>query len=164
MIKITMIFLAVVLTACATPNRMVYSSGFSFGNYDYVVISKPDSEKTSTTLYGMDVEFANLLSKYNMHVIGDKELTMLSPETQKRTLITRLSVTASSNRIVLSVSFDDAITGKTVSSITAAEKGDIFDDDDRGIALESVSKTLIKALKKDKDLQITDDKKFSLLR
>jgi hypothetical protein len=156
---ILMTALAIFVGACATPNRLVYSSGFSFANYDYIIIGKPDGQATATSLYGMDVEFANLLSKYNMNVIGDKEFASMSAEKQKRTLVTRMSVSASDNRIVFTVSFDDAATGRTGSSVTGSAKGDIFDGDDRGEAFESVSSTVVKALQKDKGLQITDEKK-----
>src|ERR1700681_952665 len=100
--------LALTMTACATTNMLVYSSGFSFANYDYVVIAKPDGRDTSTSLYGMDVEFANLMSRYNMKVIGNKEVDKLGPEVQKRTLDARMSMSASNKRIQFSVSFDDA--------------------------------------------------------
>jgi hypothetical protein len=153
------LILACVLVGCATPNRLVYSSGFSFANYDYVVIAKSDGRDTTTSLYGMDVEFANLISRYNMKVIGDKEYDKLPLSIQKRTLNARMSVTASNKRILLAVSFDDAITGRTGSSITALTRGDIFDLDDRTKTFEAASETIVKALRQDKGLQITDEKK-----
>jgi hypothetical protein len=151
--------LTLVLTACATPSLLVYSSGFSFANYDFVVIGKPDGRETNTSLYGMDVEFANLLSRYNMKVIGNKEYAKLASDIQARTLDARMSVSASNNRIVFAVSFDDAVTGRTGSSITTNTRGNIFDVDDRTNAFQAASKTLIKALEKDKGLQITEQKK-----
>ncbi len=143
--------------ACASPNRVVYSSGFSFSNYDYVVVGKPDGQG-STTLYGMDVEFANLLSKYNMNIIGDKEFESMSPENKKRSLYARMSLSASDAYIVLTVSFDDAVTGRIGSSVTGSAKGNLFDGDDRGKAFESVASTVIKALQKDRGLKIIDEK------
>jgi len=151
--------LVITILGCATPNRLVYSSGFSFANYDYLVIARTAGKDAPTALYGMDVEFANLMSRYNMKVIGDKEYEKLPPELQKRTLDARMSVTASNKRILFAVSFDDAVTGKTEASITAFAKGNIFDVDARTKAFESVSDTIIKALQQDKGLRITDEKK-----
>lgn len=145
------------ITACASPNRLVYSSGFSFANYDYVFIAKPDTQGTATTLYGLDIEFGNLLSSYNMKIVGDKEFATFAPEDQKRTLFARMAVAASDERIIFSVSFDDAVTGRTGSSITSTSKGNLFDGDDRAEAFESVSATIIRALEKDKGLQISSD-------
>jgi hypothetical protein len=142
------------LGGCSSPNRLVYSSGFTFADYDYIIINKPDSPATSTSLYGMDVEIANLLAKYNMNVIGDKEFLISSTDNKKRTLIARMAISASDKRIVMTVSFDDAVTGRTRSSVTSGAKGDIFDGSDRNEALEAVSKLLVDALRTDKGLKI----------
>lgn len=147
------------VAACSTtsPNRLVYSSGFSFANYDYVVIAKPDAGNTHTSLYGMDVEFANLMSRYNMKVLGQSEYASLSDSNRLRTLFARMAATASDDYITLSVSFDDAVSGRTGASITGSAEGDIFEYGDRSEVFESVSETVIRALKSDKQLQIADD-------
>ena len=147
----------ILFTACSTPNRLVYSSGFSFANYDFVVVGKPDGDNTSTSLYGMDVEFANLMSRYNFKVIGDKEINEMPLEQRKRALFARIAMSAVGNRILLSVSFDDAVSGKTGSSITAFAKGEIFDTKKRDKAFESAAATIIRALEADKGLRIMDD-------
>ena len=123
---------ALTITACETQkNMLVYSSGFSFANFDYVIVDKPDGRDTSTSLYGMDVEFANMMSRYNMKVIGSKEYAKLSPEVQNRTLDARMSVSASNNRILLSVSFDNAVTGRTGPALPRIRTGNIFKTNDR---------------------------------
>jgi hypothetical protein len=145
--------------SCSTPNRLVYSSGFSFANYDFVVIGKPDANNTSTTLYGMDVEFSNLMSRYNFKVVGDKEFADMPADQKKRTLFARISMSAADKQIMLSVSFDNAVTGKTGSSITTYTKGNIFKTKYRDAAFESASVTIIQALQADKGLIIKDSKK-----
>lgn len=145
----------VMLSACSTPSRFVYSSGFSFSNYDYVIVAKTDN-KSSTTLYGMDVEFSNLMSSYNMKVIGDKEYETMPHEKQLRTLNARMSMTANSDRVILTVTFDDAVSGRIGSSITSFTKGNIFDESDRRDTWEKASSAIVQALKKDKTLTISD--------
>lgn len=147
--------LGLALGGCATPNRLVYSSGFSFANYDYVFLAKPDGANANTALYGLDVEFGNLLSSYNMRLIGDKEFASMPPQKQARTLFARMAVASTDERIVFSVSFDDATTGRTGSSITSSTKGELFEEDDRRDAFESVSRTVVKALQQDKGLQVS---------
>jgi len=52
------IALMLVLTGChhrSSPTQLVYSSGFSFAQYDYVTVSKSDGKDSATALYGMDV-------------------------------------------------------------------------------------------------------------
>ncbi len=153
------LIISVLMAACSTPNRLVYSSGFSFANYDYLIVSKPDGRETSTSMYGMDVEFANLMSRYNFRILGDKEFDQLPSEQKKRTLIARISMSSANSRIMLTVSFDDAVTGKTGSSITTFTKGDIFKTKYRDQVVESASVTIIQALQVDKGIVIKDDKK-----
>lgn len=144
------------VAGCTPPYRMVYSSGFSFARYNFLVVSKPD-EKSSTTLYGLDIEFANMMTRYNMKVIGDKEYQSLTSEQKQQTLIARMSVIASSKKEnLISISFDDSVSGKTVASITAKAKGDMFDASDRTKAFESVSDALLQAMQRDKGLTVSD--------
>lgn len=152
----------VALFGCSETYRLVYSNGFSFRNYDYIVVSKPDANATSTTLYGLDIEFANMMSRYNMNIVGDREYQGLSKEKQARTLLARLSlISTGSNANLISVSLDDGPSGKTVASITAKAKGDMFSAKDRTKALEAVSKALIQSLERDKGLTVTDSKSGS---
>ena len=92
-----------------------------------------------------------------MRVIGDKEYPALSPETKQRTLNARMSVSASNKVILLSVSFDDSVTGRTGASVSAYGKGNIFNVNARNKAWESASDLIIKALEKDKGLHITEE-------
>lgn len=149
----SLMMLSLLVASCAKPGRIVYSSGFSFGNYDYIVINKPTDE-TSTSLWGMDVEFANLMDSFNMKVIGDKELASLPLSQQKRTLQARLSLTASGEFNQLSVSFDDAVTGRTAASITVAKKGNIFDNDDRVELVEQLSDHITASMVRDRRLKV----------
>ena len=151
------VVLCATLQACATPNRLVYSSGFSFANYDYVFLAKPEGANANTALYGFDVEFGNILSSYNMRLIGDKEYAAMPVSRQQRTLFARMAVASVDERIVFSVSFDDANSGRTGANITSSTKGELFEEDDRREAFESVSATVIKALQQDKGLQISKD-------
>jgi hypothetical protein len=155
---------AVLLAACVS-TRLVYSNGFSFANYDYVVVAKPDGDLSgshspmgTTALYGMDVEFANMISRYNMKVIGDRELAQFSDAQKSRALYARMALAVHDRNIVMSVSFDDAVTDRTMASITADGRGDIFDGDDRGKVFEKLSKHLIKAIESEKGLTVTDVK------
>lgn len=131
----------------------MYAHGFTFANYDFIVVSKPSSD-SSTPLYGMDVEFGNLMASLNMKVIGDKEFGKLSQADKIKTLFARLSLSASSDRNLLSVSFDDAESGKTVCSISQVAKGDMLDEDERTKALDSVTRVIARAVQRDKGLTI----------
>jgi hypothetical protein len=149
-----------VLSGCAASNtyRMVYSAGFSFANYNFLIVAKPVEKNQA--LYGMDIEFANLMSRYSWKVIGDNEFRDLTPEQKQQTLFARLAVISSSDKdqSLLSVSFDDAVTGKTVASVTTESKVDMFNAGERTEAFESLSNAIVKALQRDKGLTVTETK------
>ena len=145
-----LIFATLFLFACASNETVVYSNGFSFVNYDYVVIERD----TNSAIYGMDLEFGNMIGAYNMAVVGSKEIENLPYEAKKRTLGVQLSVSGSSERIMLGISFQDFITGRTVATIGSTEKGDLFDRDDRTEIFELVTGTVVAAIKRDKQLNV----------
>jgi hypothetical protein len=147
----------IALAACHDDDAMlVYSSGFSFAKYEYVIVGKPDGQTTSPALYGLDVELANLLTRYNMKVIGDKEYSSLSAEERSKTLLARMSLNASKDNLVITVSFDDMVTGRTGASVTTYADGDIFDTDSRTKAFKDAAKEFIKAVQHDQGLKVSD--------
>lgn len=149
--------MGVILSGCGSdPTRTVYASGFSFANYDYVIVAKPDADGTSTSLYGMDVELANLLTRYNMKVVGRKQFAQFPESKKTRTLFARMALSASDEHVLLTISFDDASTGRVVSSFTGGADGELYDGEARGEALENVLDPLTEALKHDKHLTITE--------
>ncbi|MEX1670078.1 hypothetical protein AB4876_14245 [Zhongshania guokunii] len=155
-----LIFSALFLFACASNETVVYSNGFSFGNYDYVVIERD----TNSAIYGMDLEFGNMIGAYNMAVVGSKEIENLPYTAKKRTLGVQLSVSGSDERIMLGISFQDFITGRTVATIGSTEKGDLFDRDDRKDIFELVSNTVVAAIKRDKQLNVQNGRSLERSR
>jgi hypothetical protein len=146
--------IAALAVACGPRYRLVYSSGFSFAKYDFMVVAKPEVGSTSTPLLGMDIEFGNLMARHNMRIIGDKEFERLPEKDQSRTLLARLALITSPGRNLITVSFDDAVSGRTVASISQVAKGDMLDEDERTKALESVTNVVVQAIQKDKGLTI----------
>ena len=144
------------LAACHSDDAvLVYSSGFTFSKYQYVIVAKPDGQATSAALYGLDVELANLLTQYNMKVIGDKEYSSLSTDDRSKTLLARMALSASKDKLEITVSFDDMVTGRTGASVTTYADGDIFDTDSRTDAFKSAAKEFVKAVQHDKGLKIS---------
>ena len=149
--------LLAILGACHDDGAMlVYSSGFSFSKYQYVIVQKPDGRATSPDLYGLDVELANLLTQYNMKVIGDKEYASLTTDDRSKTLLARMALSASEDNLVITVSFDDMVSGRTGASLTTHADGDLFDLDSRTLAFKEAAKEFVKAVQHDKGLTISD--------
>lgn len=144
------------LAACHTDSELVYSSGFSFARYEFVIISKPDGLATSALLYGMDVELANLLTRYNMKVVGNKEYETLTPEEKSKTMFARMALNASKKKMTVTVSFDDMVSGRTGATVTTYADGNIFDNNSRTEAFNDAAKPIRDALQHDKGLTISN--------
>jgi hypothetical protein len=151
----------ITLAACHDDAMLVYSSGFSFSSYQYVIVAKPDGQDTSPSLYGLDLELANLLARYNMKVIGNKEYEGLSANDRSKTLLARMALNASKKTLVITVSFDDMVTGRTGANITTYADGNLFKMSSRTDAFNDAADEIIKAIQHDTGLKISDsgDKK-----
>jgi hypothetical protein len=146
--------IASLFAAACTQTRVVYGSGFTFANYDRVIVSKPRGAKTSSALYGMDVEFANLMGSYNLKVIGDNEFRLLPEQAQKRTLRARLSLTSENKLNTLTVSFDVMSTDVTGASFTVQAEGNMMKQRGRAKLLEKLSKALTQSIARDQALVV----------
>lgn len=133
------------LVACSKPNEVVSAPSFRFAAYDFVVIAKPGASESA--LYGMDVLLANLLDSRGFTSVGDRYYsTQMTPPEQKRTLFVRMAMVNDGKKNLLAVSFDDAVSGRTMSSISEFAKGDIYDNDDRKAAFDKLSLAILAAL------------------
>jgi len=160
-IRLSLLTALLILTSgvsCTAPQVMVYSAGFSFSKYDFLVFGKPEPGQT-TALYGLDVEVANMMARHNMTIIGDKEYPAMKPEDKSKTLFVRFAIsTFNKKENLITISFDDAVTGKTVANLTSQARGNLFDPNDRNQALEAVSEPLAVALKNEKGLKVSTTK------
>lgn len=158
----TLVMMALILASCRDPDysyRLVYSQGFNFQKYDYMVFAKPDGPNTSVSLYSMDVEISNMFARYNINIIGNNDVEKFNDSQKHQTLFVRMAMVSSSkNDNLITLSFDDLVSGKTVASISARAKGDMFDPGARTKAIESVSKPIIQALERDKGIVVKDGK------
>jgi hypothetical protein len=130
---LSILALALCISACSTPTRYVASRGFTFDRYDYIV-SGPGGGGwenkyggRSQTMFGLDIDINNYLASYNFNIVGYKEYESLTPQQQARTLDFGVSVASSIEQSVLTVSFNDAVTGRTMASFTQTADGDITD-------------------------------------
>lgn len=147
---IAIVFAVLLLAGCASQDTVVYGSGFSFANYDYIVMERDNT----SAIYGLDLKLGNRIAGYNMTLLGDKEYEALSPEQKQRTLGAQLSISGGDDRILLGLSLQNLTTGRTVATIGTTEKGDLFDKDDREDAFRELTKAVTAAIERDKQLLV----------
>lgn len=144
--SVFLIMLSVLLLACAGNETVVYSNGFSFANYKYVVIDRDDN----SAAYGLDIRFGNAIADYHLAVVGSKEYDNLPYAQKKQVLGARVSVSGDSDRIVMGIAFQDYLSGRTVASMGTSEKGDLFDKGDREDVFMVVFRSVALAINADR--------------
>ena len=144
--SVFLIMLSVLLLACAGNETVVYSNGFSFANYKYVVIDRDDN----SAAYGLDIQFGNAIADYHLAVVGSKEYDNLPYAQKKQVLGARVSVSGDSDRIVMGIAFQDYLSGRTVASMGTSEKGDLFDKGDREDVFMIVFRSIALAINADR--------------
>lgn len=149
--SVFILVVTVFLIACAGNETVVYSNGFSFAKYDYVVIERDDK----SAAYGLDVKFGNVISDYHLAVMGSKEYDNLPYAQKKRVLGARVSMSGDSDRIVMGVAFQDYLSGRTVASMGTTERGDLYDKGDREKVFLIVFRSIAVAINEDRQNAIT---------
>ena len=85
-----------------------------------------------------------------------KEYDTLSPQQQQRTLEMRTQVAATHKDSALTVSFDDAVTGRTMASFTETGAGDISKFKAREKIVQKVMKKMTEVFVADRGLVVDD--------
>lgn len=139
------------LLGCTSQENIVYAPGFSFADYRYVVLEKG----AASGVYGLDLQMANTFTANRFHVVGDKEVENLPYEDKRRTLGARLTVDSDDDNILLGISLQDFITGRTVASVGLAEDGKLHKKKARDQAYAQLAEALTAAINRDRTGQAT---------
>lgn len=140
------VLLILLLTACANQKSVEYSPEFSFANYSYVVLERGKS----SGVYGLDLKLIAAFANNQLPVVGDKEVSNLPYADQKRTLSVQLNVDGNDERVLLGLSLQNFLNGRTIATIGLAAKGDLFDKTDRNKAFAQLLEELTIAIRKDR--------------
>ena len=130
--SILFIFLAsLILTSCASTSYLV-SENANLDDYDFVVLKLNSSNaRTEPSLCGFDVKIFDTLNSQGFKSLGEKEISLLSEDELKKTLLVNTNYSLVGNEVVLSLNFIDAFTGRPVANCYST--GDIGLGYSRGI-------------------------------
>lgn len=115
--SILFIFLAsFILTSCASTSYLV-SKDANIDDYDFVVFDLNSSEtKMAPSLCGFEVKIFDTLNSEGFKSLGEKEISLLSEDELKKTLLVNTNYSLVGNEVVLSLNFIDAFTGRPVAN------------------------------------------------
>ncbi len=156
-------FMVTALAGCHDDDAMlVYSSGFSF-----LEVRIRDRRKAGQSGYEPRAVRAGcrvIESPYSIQHEGNRRQGIQRPvdDDRSKTLLARMALSASKKKLVITVSFDDMVTGRTGASVTTYADGDLFDAGSRTSVFNDAAGELVKAVQHDQGLKISDsnDKKI----
>jgi len=109
------------LSSCSTDKTMV-AKGVDLKKYEYASIVKGQTLHGTETDIEIEPGIYDAIESTRLKMVGDRRVSDLSDNQKEKLVLVKYAATSSTERSVLSVSFEDYITGKTVVSCRASNR------------------------------------------
>ena len=106
---------ALVLSSCSTDKTMI-AKGVNLNKYEYASLVQAKNGFGTTTDIEIEPGIYDAIESTRLQMVGDRRLEDLSPEQKEKLVLVKYSTTSEAQKSVLSVSFEDYMTGKVVAS------------------------------------------------
>jgi hypothetical protein len=106
---------ALVLSSCNTDKTMV-AKGVNLNKYEYASLTQSRNGQGAATDIEIKPGIYDAVEATRLQMVGDRRLEDLSPEQKEKLVLLKYSTTSEAQKSVLSVSFEDYMTGKVVAS------------------------------------------------
>lgn len=109
------------LSSCSTDKTMV-AKGVDLKKYEYASIVKGQTLHGTETDIEIEPGIYDAIESTRLKMVGDRHVSDLSDNQKEKLVLVKYAATSSTERSVLSVSFEDYMTGKTVVSCRASNR------------------------------------------
>ena len=109
------------LSSCSTDKTMV-AKGVDLKKYEYASIVKGQTLHGTETDIEIEPGIYEAIEATRLKMVGDRRVSDLSDNQKEKLVLVKYAATSSTERSVLSVSFEDYMTGKTVVSCRASNR------------------------------------------
>lgn len=117
---ILMGFLA--FTSCSTDKTLV-SKGSKLDKYEYASLTQARNSFGTVTDIEIEPGIYDAVEATRLQMVGERRIQDLSEEQKEKLVLVKYSATSTPNESVLSVTFEDYMTGKVVSSCRSSNRG-----------------------------------------
>ena len=129
--------------SCSTDKTMI-AKGVNLNKYEYASIVKGQTIHGTET----DIEIApgiyDAIESTRLKMIGDHRVNELAEVQKEKLVLVKYAATSSQDESVLSVSFEDYMTGKTVASCRSSNKGAWTRQKDVDKAIRKLARRIMK--------------------
>jgi len=113
---------ALVLSSCSTDKTMI-AKGVDLKKYEYASLTQTKNGFGTTTDIEIEPGIYDAIEATRLQMVGERRVEELSSDQKGKLVLVKYSATSTQEQSVLSVSFEDYMTGKTVASCRASSKG-----------------------------------------
>lgn len=110
------------LSSCSTDKTMI-AKGVDLNKYEYASLVQTRNGFGTTTDIEIEPGIYDAIEATRLQMVGDRRIEELSAEQKGKLVLVKYSATSTPEQSVLSVSFEDFMTGKTVASCRASNRG-----------------------------------------
>lgn len=113
---------AFVLSSCSTDKTMI-AKGVNLNNYQYASLTQARNSYGTVTDIEIEPGVYDAIEATRLKMVGERRINDLSSAEKGQLVLAKYSATSTDDESVISVSFEDYMTGKTIASCRASSKG-----------------------------------------
>ena len=119
--SVVILLSALVLSSCSTDKTMI-AKGVNLKKYEYASLTQTRNSIGTVTDIEIEPGIYDAVESTRLQMVGDRRIEDLSSEQKEKLVLVKYSATSTTKESVLSVSFEDYMTGKTVASCRASNR------------------------------------------
>ena len=112
---------ALVLSSCSTDKTMI-AKGVNLNKYQYASLTQTRNSVGTVTDIEIEPGIYDAIESTRLQMVGSQRINDLTSEQKGKLLLAKYSATSTEKESVLSVSFEDYMTGKTVVSCRSSNR------------------------------------------
>ena len=112
---------ALVLSSCSTDKTMI-AKGVNLNKYQYASLTQTRNSIGTVTDIEIEPGIYDAIESTRLSMIGAQRINDLSSEQKEKLVLAKYSAISSQEESVLTVSFEDYMTGKTVASCRSSNR------------------------------------------
>ena len=110
------------LSSCSTDKTMI-AKGVNLNKYEYASLVQTRNSFGTVTDIEIEPGIYDAIESTRLQMVGDRRIEDLSSDQKTKLVLAKYSATSNETESVLSISFEDYMTGKTIASCRASSKG-----------------------------------------
>lgn len=115
------LFGALVLSSCST-DKTIIAKGVNLDHYQYASLVQGTNGFGTTTDIEIEPGIYDAVEATRLKMVGDRRIDDLSKSEKENLVLVKYSATSTTSESILSVSFEDYMTGKAIASCRSSSR------------------------------------------